>query len=189
MTTVFETERLIVRNWDPDWDVDAAFSIYGDPEVMQFVGAGQPAASLDGVRSQLQKQLNHYADLNNGTGWWAMVKRSTGDPVGSVILRQLPDAAGQLTQDYEVGWHLRREAWGKGYATEAARAAVHYGFRTLELPVLYAVIHPNNQASIRVTQRLGMVPLGRTTQYYGGVELELFELTASTFHRLTAHPL
>ncbi len=127
--------------------------------------------------------MARYAELNNGTGVWAIVEKATGQIAGTVILKQLPDNSGQPTQDYEVGWYLRRASWGKGYATEAARAAIDYGFTTLKLPVIYAVVNPNNQASIRVTQRLGMKPLGRTTKYYNA-EVELFELDANQ-HQLS----
>ncbi|MEQ8463257.1 MAG: GNAT family N-acetyltransferase [Coleofasciculus sp. E1-EBD-02] len=74
-----------------------------------------------------------------------------------------------------MGWHFRRVSWGKGYATEAARGIIAYGFNTLQLPVLYAVVHPDNKRSIRVTQRLGMTPMGLTNRYYG-VQLLLFKL-------------
>ncbi len=77
-------------------------------------------------------------------------------------------------RDYEVGWHLRRSAWGKGYATEAGRAALNYGFTVLGLPIIYAVTHPQNYASMRVAQRLGMTHRGRTNRYYD-MELDLFE--------------
>jgi [ribosomal protein S5]-alanine N-acetyltransferase len=89
----------------------------------------------------------------------------------------LPDNNGDPTPEIEVGWHLKKSAWGKGYATEAGQAVLNYGFNVLKLPIIYAVVNPANTASIQVTQRLGMTPLGRTQQYYGK-ELELFKLEA-----------
>jgi RimJ/RimL family protein N-acetyltransferase len=80
-----------------------------------------------------------------------------------------------LTDDVEVGWHLARAHWGHGYATEAARALINHGFHTLNLDTINAVVNPANAASIRVTQRLGMTPLGRTRKYYNAV-VELFRL-------------
>jgi RimJ/RimL family protein N-acetyltransferase len=121
-----------------------------------------------------------------------MADRGTGRVVGSVMLKQLPrsapdfvagDAPSQpfvqptraadLTDDYEVGWHLARAHWGNGYATEAARAVVDWGFDELKLDVIHAVVNPANAASIRVARRLGMSPLGRTRKYYNA-EVELF---------------
>jgi [ribosomal protein S5]-alanine N-acetyltransferase len=177
MPTIFETARLIVRDWIPDEDSEQAFEIYGDPEVMRFIGNGETVDSIESLRQRLQQVCDRYTQLNNGTGYWAIVEKETGKIAGSVILKQLPDNEGQPTSDYEVGWHLRRDSWGKGYATEAGRAAVKYGFNILKLPTIYAVVKPANQASIRVTQRLGMTPMGRTNKYYS-TELELFKLEA-----------
>jgi RimJ/RimL family protein N-acetyltransferase len=171
----FETDRLLIRDWLPEADAAQAFEIYGDPIVTRFIGRGKTEQSLKTQRLSLQRMINYYAELNNGTGAWAIAEKSSEQIVGTVILKQLPDGDGQLTQDYEIGWNLRQASWGKGYATEAARPAISYGFQRLNLPVIYAVTHPANHASIRVTQRLGMTPLGRTQKYYG-VETELFKL-------------
>lgn len=177
MAIIFETERLIVRNWIPDEDAPAALAIYSDPEVTRFLGAGKTEQSVETLRQRLQQVCDRYAQINNGTGYWAILEKETGKIVGSVIIKQLPDNEGQPTSDFEVGWHLKRDSWGKGYATEAGRAAIEYGFSVLKLPVIYAVVKPDNKASIRVTQRLGMTPMGRTNKYYGA-ELELFKLDA-----------
>lgn len=176
-TTIFETERLIIRAWIPSLDAEQAFEIYGDPEVMRFLGDGKTASSVKDVRARLEQVNERYAKLNNGTGYWAILEKATGRLVGSVILKQLPDNEEQPTADYEIGWHLMRSHWGKGYATEAGQAALEYGFNVLKQRVIYAVAKPENGASIRVMQRLGMTPLGRTNNYYG-VELELFKLDA-----------
>jgi RimJ/RimL family protein N-acetyltransferase len=181
MAILWETGRLIIREWVHEADAEQAFQIYGDPTVMRFVGSGKTQESVATQRAALESIVSRYADLNNGTGHWAIEEKATGAIVGAVLLKQLPDNQGQLTQDYEVGWHLRQVSWGKGYATEAAQAAIAYGFKELNLPVIYAVANAENLASIRVTQRLGMKPLGSTNQYYG-VEVELFELRAEQFH-------
>lgn len=175
MSIRFETDRLLIRDWLPQEDAEQAFQIYGDSIVIQFIGSGKIEESIETQRLSLQRMVDRYAKLNNGTGAWAIAEKSSGQIVGTVILKQLPDGDGQLTHDYEIGWNLRQASWGKGYATEAARPAIAYGFQSLNLPVTYAVTHPVNQASIRVTQRLGMTPLGRTQKYYG-VETELFKL-------------
>lgn len=174
MNSTFETDRLLIRPWQPQADADQAFAIYGDAEVMRFMRP--PAISVAEVRTSLEKNLARYAELNNGTGTWAIVDKPLKELVGAVLLKQLPDNEGNPTQDYEVGWHLRKISWGKGYATEAARVALEYGFNTLKLPVIYAVVKPENHASIRVTQRLKMVPIGRVKHYYNE-ELDLFKLT------------
>ncbi len=77
------------------------------------------------------------------------------------------------TDDIEVGWHLHPDSWGRGYATEAAAAAVDRAFAA-GLKRMYAVVKPGNTASIAVTRRLGMTPLGLRRDWYGGIELEAF---------------
>ncbi|MBD1870631.1 GNAT family N-acetyltransferase [Cyanobacteria bacterium FACHB-471] len=176
MAILTETERLVIRNWIPQDDAEQAFEIYGDPEVRRFIGGGKEE-SVETQRRSLQQRTDRTAALNNGTGFWAIADKETGEIFGTVILKQLPDNDGNLTSEIEVGWHLKKAAWGKGYATEAGQAVLNYGFNVLKLPVIYAVVNPENTASIQVTQRLGMSPLGRTQQYYGK-ELELFKLEA-----------
>jgi [ribosomal protein S5]-alanine N-acetyltransferase len=128
-------------------------------------------------RQRLNNIIQRYSPTTNGTGHWAVVEKETATVVGAIILGQLPDSDRQPTEDYEISWHFRRASWGKGYATEAGRGMLSYGFNILQLPVIYAVVKPEHHASIRLTQRLGMKPVGRTNKYYG-VELLLFQLDA-----------
>jgi RimJ/RimL family protein N-acetyltransferase len=190
---LFETPRLILRPYDPDDDNDVAdaYAIYADPEVVRYL-SGQVVPDVETQRSRLRERRAFYAELNNRTGVWAIVPRATRRVVGTVLLKQLPRSTPEfehgtsasrafvgsinpadLTDDYEVGWHLARAHWGNGYATEAARALLDYGFADLKLDTIYAVVNPANAASIRITQRLGMTPLGRTRKYYNA-EVELF---------------
>jgi ribosomal-protein-alanine N-acetyltransferase len=175
MTNLLETERLIIRSWIPERDVDQAFVIYNDPEVTHFLGKASRPASVESQRQRLIENIEKSHRRNNGTGSWAIVEKETTTIVGTILLLQLPDKDGLPTKDYEVGWHLRRASWGKGYATEAGQVMLNYGFSVLNLPVIYAVVKPENHASIHVTERLGMKPIGRTNKYYG-IELLLFQL-------------
>ena len=85
-----------------------------------------------------------------------------------------------LTDDIEVGWHLHPDAQGKGYATEAARAAMRREFAT-GTAAIFAVVAPGNAASMAVARRLGMTPVGLRSDWYGGKELETFVATARDF--------
>ena len=177
MDKLLETERLIIRRWNPEIDAEQAFEIYGDAEVMRFIGTGKTEANIETQRQSLEAAIERYKHNNNtSTGAWAIVDKESATVVGTILLKQLPDTKGQPTNDYEIGWHLRKASWGKGYATEAGRRIINYGFNILQLPVIYAVVKPENHASVKVTQRLGMTPLGITNQYYNGVELLLFKL-------------
>ncbi|MBD2563801.1 MULTISPECIES: GNAT family N-acetyltransferase [Nostoc] len=175
MTNLLETERLIIRSWIPERDAEQAFVIYSDPKVTHFLGKASLVISVESQRQRLIDNIERSHRRNNGTGSWAIVEKETTTIVGTILLKQLPDKDGLPTQDYEVGWHLRRASWGKGYATEAGQVMLNYGFSVLNLPLIYAVVKPENHASIRVTQRLGMKPIGRTNKYYG-IELLLFQL-------------
>jgi RimJ/RimL family protein N-acetyltransferase len=171
MTPFLQTERLMIRRWNPQNDAAAAFNIYGDPAVMYYIR--EPENSVAAVQTYLEKRVERDRRFNNGTGSWSVIEQKTGQLIGAILLQQLPDNEGKLTQDFEIGWHFRRSSWGQGFATEAAQCIISYGFQVLQLPILYAVVKSENQRSIRVTQRLNMEPLGRTNKYYG-VELLLF---------------
>jgi ribosomal-protein-alanine N-acetyltransferase len=173
---IFETQRLIARYWEPDKDAEQAFRIYSHPEVTRFIRARKDIpANVDEQRAVLADKCEEYCRFNDGTGAWALEEKETGTVVGSVIVKWLPDADRVPTTDMEIGWHLGRQHWGKGFATEAGKRAAQYALETLGQSVIYAVVKPANSRSVRVTQRLGMQPIGTTNKYYG-VELLLFEM-------------
>ncbi|EAW38656.1 GNAT family N-acetyltransferase [Lyngbya sp. PCC 8106] len=176
MSILFQTERLIIRNWEPEKDAMQAFKIYGDPNVMYFISP--PLETVEAVRYRLKDRLERH---KHGTGSWAVVEKETDEIIGAVLLVQLPNNDGITTTNYEIGWHFRQASWGNGYATEAAQQILSYGFKNFNLPVIYAVVKPENKRSIAVTQRLGMKSLGLTNEYYG-VELLLFQLKATHYH-------
>lgn len=173
MVIIAETNRLIIRTWHPAADAEQVFDIYSDPEVTRFLITR--VDTIESSRDLLKRWLLRSQEWNNGTGFWAIVLKETKKIVGTIILIPLRDADKKPTLDYEIGWHLLRNAWGNGYATEAAKAILDYGFQTLKLPVIYSIARPENTASLRVIQRLGMTPIGRTTKYYN-MELEMFQL-------------
>jgi ribosomal-protein-alanine N-acetyltransferase len=174
---VFETERLLLRAWRME-DADAAFAIYGDPEVVRFLGDGRTVADLAAQRAWLAERIvRHERFQAKGFGGWAIVERESGRVVGTALLKPLPPE----DQDIEVGWHLTRRAWGRGYASEAGMALLWYGFTVRELDRIHAVVQPENARSAAVALRLGMRHLGRTTKYYDGELLELFAIDRGDF--------
>lgn len=174
----FETERLVAREWDPELHLEGAFAIYGDPEVVRYIGTG-PAQTPDEMRTRLLQVASRNARLRHGLGSWPLFDKSSGELVGAVLLKPLPTSGtnGALGMDIEIGWHLARRHWGRGFATEAGRALVQRGFTQLNLRELHAVVESPNQRSQAVARRLGMKHLGRTDRYYD-LELEHFVLRA-----------
>lgn len=98
----------------------------------------------------------------HGYSWWVVRLAEGGDVVGACCLQHIEN---DPAQELEIGWRLLPDHWGKGYATEAARAMVGYGLGPVEAPRLFAIADPANDASVRVMQRLGMRPLGLQRHY------------------------
>ena len=165
----FETERLVVRGWHLA-DVDAFFDLYRRWEVARWLGSTPRALeTLD----EAEARVTRWAELNRSAedeGRWAVERREAGRVVGPVLLVRLPDGDGEV----EVGWHRHPDSLVHGYATEAARGALDWGFRR-GLEEALAVVRPGNTASAAVCRRLGMEPQGLTSRCYG-LELELFRL-------------
>ncbi|MDG4792512.1 GNAT family N-acetyltransferase [Micromonospora sp. WMMD1082] len=177
---IVTTERLLVRDWtDEPADLARIFDIYSRPEIVRWLGAapGLPLTDPAQAAERLTMWRQRHADHGDRYGTWAIEVRGTGSVVGTALLKPLPGRDERiLTDDIEVGWHLHPDAWGNGYATEAARALVEREFTT-GTQVIHAVVDPGNTASIAVTRRLGMTHIGRRTDWYGGEELETFVLS------------
>lgn len=178
-----ETDRLIIRDWNPRsrGDVMGAFAMYSDPEVLRYFPMNKIVTSMKEMRENLKKNIEKNAKYPPGQGFWAVEEKAEKRIVGAALLKPLPDNQMNLTADIEVGWHLRRDAWGKGFATEMGRALLQYGFEDLKLPEIYALISPENLPSIKVAQRLNMKPLGIVEKYVG-LKAELFRTTAAEWN-------
>ena len=171
MEPAFATDRLDIRLWTHD-EAERAFDIYRRWEVARWLGADPKAAeSVEAMHGTIDR----WAAREQGAyGIWAVVPRDTGIPVGTVLLVALQDADAQAVDEIEVGWALHPDHWGHGFATEAAAGALARGWAA-GLHEVYAVVQPGNDASVAVTARLGMSPLGRTRQWYG-IELDAFRI-------------
>lgn len=166
----FRTPRLIVRLWTME-DAEAGYRLYSDPEIMKYSGGGGGLMeSVDKMRQTIERIHARYESDGHRLGSWPMIEAETGEFVGVMILVRMPNS-----EELEVAWYLLKEHWGKGYGTEGARAAIRHAFEELGLPVVYALVFPENTRSINLCKRLGMTPLGQTDQYYGHT-LEKFEI-------------
>lgn len=143
------TPRLLLRRWR-DEDLAPFAALNADPEVMaHFVEPLTPQ------RSHRMVDRIEAAFTRDGFGLWAVEVRETGQFIGFTGLNEVAFTA-HFTPAVEVGWRLARAAWGHGYATEAARAALRYGFREAGLAEIVAFTSVTNQRSEAVMRRLGM---------------------------------
>ncbi len=145
---IAQTRRLVLRHFH-DGDAPAMQRVLGDAEVMRFsMGVMSPPA----VRAWLRRRQDDYQQ--RGYGLWAVVEKLSGQTIGYCGLTRFPDINGR--PESEVGYRLARAHWGRGLATESATAVRDYAFDTLSLPRLISLIDPQNTASIRVAEKLGM---------------------------------
>lgn len=147
-----ETERLILRMWRED-DFEPYAELCAVPEVMRYIG-GKPYSRLEAWR-HMAYLIGHWH--LRGYGHWAVEEKASGDFLGRIGFL---NPAGWPA--FEIGWTLGRQYWGKGYASEGARCALEYAFDTLDKEHVISLIHPENQGSIRVAERLGEKPEGKT---------------------------
>ncbi|HEY7144860.1 MAG TPA: GNAT family N-acetyltransferase [Streptosporangiaceae bacterium] len=142
------TERLIMRGWrEPDLAPWAAMN--ADPEVRRYLGPPLTFEQAAAWVLTFQDDLDRY-----GFGFWALEARASGEFVGFTGLGKMDDE--MPVGGVEAAWRLARPAWGRGYATEAALAALDYGFGVMGLPEIVAVTMARNLRSRAVMRRIGM---------------------------------
>ena len=129
-------------------DLSDLFAIRSDPEVMRFIGTGQPQ-SMDQVRDSLGYVISDWE--KKGFGRWAIVHKADKKLIGWCGLAFL-----DKTDEIEIGYGIAKEYWGRGLTTEAAAASLRYGFEELKLDRIVAVAMPENLASRRIMEKLGM---------------------------------
>jgi RimJ/RimL family protein N-acetyltransferase len=157
------TERLVLREWR-DCDLDAFAGMTADAEVMRYLGG-----VVD--RCQAWRMMSLFAGhwQLRGFGTWVVQRRADEAVLGRAGLWQPEGWPG-----VEVGWMFARSAWGRGYATEAARAAINWAWANLGCERLISLIADENEQSIHVAQRLGMSPVDRHKHH--SLQVTVYEL-------------
>jgi RimJ/RimL family protein N-acetyltransferase len=146
-----ETDRLVLRRFGES-DGSNLVELDGDPEVMRFINGGRATPREEIEREILPAFLGHY-ERYAGFGFWAAIEKSTGRFLGWFHLRPAEEApAGEL----ELGYRLRKDAWGKGYATEGSRALIDKAFAELGVARVVASTMVVNVASRRVLEKAGL---------------------------------
>jgi RimJ/RimL family protein N-acetyltransferase len=146
-----ETERLILRRFTPD-DVDNLVQLDGDADVMLYLTGGRLTPS-DEVEADVLPAFLGYYERGDDYGFWAVVEKSSGDFLGWFHFRP---GEGQPDDEPELGYRLRKDAWGKGYATEGSVALIAKGFTELSVRRVVASTMVVNTGSRRVMEKSGM---------------------------------
>src|SRR4051794_13387730 len=152
---VVETERLRLRPWRAAEDLPALAAINADAEGMRWIAPNRPLRPEESA-ALLERIEAHWRE--HGYGLWAVEAREPGAGCIGFTGLAIPSFLPAVLPAVEVGWRLHRDWWGRGLATEAARAAVAYGFETLGLRSVVSIIDAENAPSVRVAEKLGMRP-------------------------------
>lgn len=151
MRIFLETDRLVLRGFTED-DVDSLVELDSDPDVMRFINGGK-ATPRDVIEIESLPRFLQYYERFEGYGFWAAIEKSTGGFLGWFHFRP---AEGASLDEPELGYRLRRSAWGKGYATEGSRALIRKGFGELGVRRVVASTMAVNVASRRVMEKAGL---------------------------------
>ena len=141
------TERLVLRRFTPD-EAALMARLHFDPRVMRYAGGVQ---TPEQSRAMFEQRVLAYYDANPGLGVWATIERASGECIGLHLINHI-----QGESDIQVGYLLYPEYWGRGYATEGARAAMRYAYAELELPRVTAITDLDNVESQRVLEKCGL---------------------------------
>src|SRR6266700_5662626 len=151
MQVFLETDRLVLRRFTMA-DADNLVRLDADPDVMRFVTGGIPT-SREEIENEFLPAFLGYYQRYEGYGFWAAIEKVTGEFLGWFHFRPREDAA---PGEVDLGYRLRRSAWGKGYATEGSRALIRKGFTEFGVQRVVAGATAGNMASRRVMEKAGM---------------------------------
>jgi RimJ/RimL family protein N-acetyltransferase len=156
---VLESERLWLRGHRPE-DYGNSVKLWADPEVTRYIG-GRPLTGEE-VWERLLRYVGHWAWL--GYGPWAIEEKATGKFIGQAgYANHKRDIQPPLAEMPELGWALASDCRGKGYATEAVRAAMIWGDERFNGQRSFCIIHPENVRSMRVAEKCGFKKSGHAT--------------------------
>jgi RimJ/RimL family protein N-acetyltransferase len=160
------TERLLLRGWR-DEDVDAYARICSDEETMRFM---IPPRALTPAEAEFDVESLREHWRVHGFGHWAVEELETGHLVGRTGIKRHDDWPADPLNT-EVGWLYDRDVWGRGLATEGAKAAVRFCFEELQRHEVISICHPDNTASRRVMEKAGLRHAGQTWWEAKGMEV------------------
>jgi len=155
-----ETSRLVIRTFEPR-DSDAWITIINDPEVARYTPSDDTVATPELYQEVMERR--HTQERERGYAMWAVEAKETGACIGQCGLYQY--VAEGKEPEVEIGYHYLPASWNKGYGTEAVVAVLTYGFGTVGLDRVIALVVPENVGSWRVAEKAGMRFEGLATYY------------------------
>jgi RimJ/RimL family protein N-acetyltransferase len=177
MAPSLTTPRLLLRGWQVD-DAEAALEIYGQSDVARWLSPAMDRVSdVDAMRALIQTWIDEDSRAVPPAGRWAMQELNSGKVIGGVVLLPLPPG----DNDLEIGWQLRPDVWGQGFATEATHGVAGWAF-TQEIDEVFAVVRPGNTRAAATARRNGMSWVGETDKYYG-LTLQVYRLRPADLDR------
>lgn len=154
MNHIFETGRLSFRQWN-DGDKNEFRLMNADPKVMEHFPAALNNEESDRLLERIRNSMAH-----DGFGLWAVEKKIDGELIGFIGFDRTTFKS-SFTPCIEIGWRLKKAAWGQGFATEGATACLRYGFSVLGFNEVYSFTAVVNKRSERVMQRIGLIRIGK----------------------------
>lgn len=171
MQVFAETERVLLREMLSTDDL-GMFELDNDREVHQYLG-NQPITLLEQARENIENIRGQYRE--NGIARWAVIEKSTGKFIGWAGLKLITEPVNNHIDYYDLGYRFIKEYWGRGFATECAKASLKYGFEILRPGAIYAMAHIDNTASRHVLEKCGLTCL--ETFDYSGITKNWFTIT------------
>jgi RimJ/RimL family protein N-acetyltransferase len=182
MTGALDTARLRLERWDEPHTA-LLVRLSAIPEVMEHIASGEVWAP-DKAEQVARDKREHW--VRHGFGWRAAIDRSTGEAVGFVALNFAGEGTvGLAADEYEIGWWLAPEAWGRGLAREGAVAVRDDAFQTVGASSVVARVRRENHRSIAVAESIGLTFDFETAEAGGGRPLDVYRLTAADWKRST----
>lgn len=153
MDLIIETPRLLLRQILPT-DADALFELDNNPNVHRYLG-NDPVTSIEQVYGYIESIRNQY--VKNGIGRFVVVLKESNEVIGWAGIKFITEPENNRVNFYDIGYRLQEKHWRKGYALEAAKAWLDYGFKEMKIPTMIATAHTENIGSNTILQKLGMI--------------------------------
>ncbi|WP_313111775.1 GNAT family N-acetyltransferase [Aequorivita sediminis] len=171
MAIHLETERLLMRDII-DSDVQAMYAMDSDPDVHIFLG-NKPISTIEEAKKIIDNIQQQYHD--NGIGRWAVIEKESGAFIGWSGFRLITDVVNGKTNYYDLGYRFLKKYWGRGYASETARASINHGFQKLCFDEIVGIADVNHSASNIILAKSGLIKRNEFT--YEGMLHNFYSLT------------